>query len=209
MSRQKLLFIVLTTLLLAACQYPPFPTTPGALLFQDDYAATGSGWDRYADEVYAAGYVNGAYQIELFTPNTDAVAIPHLEFSDVAISVEAKRASGPEDNIFGVICRYQDPANFYFLVISSDGYGGIGVSKEGRRGLISGESLLPHDAIVEGENDIVAICTGYDLTLIVNGVTIAESRAAEWQEGDVGLIAGTYDEVGTAIRFDNFSVTVP
>lgn len=210
MSRLKWITPLLA-LLLAACQFPPYPSQSGAVLFRDDFSADGTGWDRYQDEVYQAGYANGSYQIELYRPNTDALSVPHLQFSDVQISVEAGKAAGVDDNLYGVVCRYQDRANFYFLVISSDGYAGIGVSKEGRRTLLSGDSLLPNPAIALGEarNQIIARCAGYELELIINGESIASSRAAEWQTGDVGLIAGTYDEPGTRIVFDNFTVQVP
>ncbi len=71
--------------------------------------------------------------------------------------------------------------------------------------------MLPSQAVVRGEatNHIRADCVGYLLALYVNGVSVARVRAAEWPSGDVGLIAGTYDEAGTEIRFDNFSIIQP
>jgi hypothetical protein len=47
------------------------------------------------------------------------------------------------------------------------------------------------------------------LALFVNGRLVAEAQAAEWQSGDIGLIAGTYDLPGTDVLFDNFSVLQP
>ena len=32
---------------------------------------------------------------------------------------------GPDDNDFGIICRYIDDNQFYYAIISSDGYYGI------------------------------------------------------------------------------------
>lgn len=203
--------ILAVSLLLAGCAALQIPTRPGQVLFQDDFSRPISGWDRYADSTYRADYAQGGYEIEVRQPNTDAWANPGLNFSDVRLEVEATKVDGPDDNLFGLLCRYQDPANFYFFVASSDGYVGIGVSKSGRRRLLTGESLLPSPAVLIGQatNYLGAECVGYDLRFFVNGVPVAEARAAEWPEGDVGLIAGTYDEPGARIRFDNFSVLRP
>jgi hypothetical protein len=38
---------------------------------------------------------------------------------------------------------------------------------------------------------------------------VAETQAAEWRSGDIGLLAGTYDQAGTEILFDNFSAVRP
>ena len=45
---------------------------------------------------------------------------------DLRIEVDVSKQNGPDDNAFGVLCRYQDPENFYYFLISSDGFGGIG-----------------------------------------------------------------------------------
>ncbi len=188
------------------------PSVPsGAVLFQDDFSRPDSGWDRYRDAIYQADYVEGRYEIAVFQPNTDAWATPRLHFENVYLDVEATKLEGPDDNIFGFICRYQDPQNYYFLLISSDGFAGVGLAKSGRRKLLSDDAMLPSAAILQGQasNHLRAECEGYDLRLFVNGVPVAEARAAEWPSGDVGLLAGTYDEAGTRIAFDNFSVVKP
>jgi len=192
----------------AACTLLELPSEPGSVLFQDDFSRQSSGWDRYRDETYSTDYAGGAYRIHVLRPNTDAWANPGLELGDAQLEVDATKAGGPDDNVFGVICRYQDARNFYFFLVSSDGYTGIGVYKDGRRRLLTDQSLLPHLAVAQGEttNHLRADCVGYRLDLYVNGQWVAGAAAAEWPQGDVGLIAGTYELGGTEILFDNFSV---
>ena len=195
----------------SACGLFEMPSDPGAVLFQDDFSRPISGWDHYQDDIYFSDYFDGQYRIAVFSSNTDAWANPRLDFGDIRVNVEATKNGGPDDNIYGIICRYQDPHNFYFFLISSDGYTGIGISKEGRRVLASGDSMLPSTAVLQGNatNHLRAECLGYELRLYVNDVLVAQAYAAEWQRGDVGLIAGTYDMPGTDIYFDNFSVVNP
>jgi hypothetical protein len=211
MRKSSLPAYVFIAMLCVSCSAIQFDTSPGDVLFQDDFSRESSGWDRYHDSTYSSDYFQGGYRFHILEPNTDAWANPHLSFQNVQIEVDARRLSGPEDNLYGLICRYQDPRNYYFFVVSSDGFAGIGVFKEGRRDLISGDSLLPSDAILLGEvtNHIRADCQSYWLRLYVNNVLVAEAQAAEWEEGDVGLIAGTYDNPGAEILFDNFSVLHP
>jgi hypothetical protein len=207
--------LISLTLILAtlcqACNLLEPPVEPGSVLFQDDFSRTASGWDRYADDTYFADYVDSGYRISIYTPNTNVWARPHLTFEDVRIQVMATKLEGPDDNVYGVLCRYQDALNFYFFLISSDGYCGIGIYRDGKEHLLGNEAMLPSEAIQAGQasNHIRADCIGEELSLYINGMIAAQAVATEWSQGDVGLVAGTYDQPGTDILFERFSVLLP
>jgi hypothetical protein len=203
--------LVLVALSLGACQSGPTQAQPGDVLFQDDFSRALSGWDRHHDEAYTVDYADGTYRMRIDAPNADAVSNPGLDFKDVRIQAEAAKVDGPDNNLLGLVCRYQDAGDFYFFAISSDGYAGIGVSKSGRRHLLDHQTLLPSARILTGSatNVIRADCIGYQLSLYVNGALISQAQAAEWQDGDVGLMVGSYAQGGVEIAFDNFSVTQP
>ncbi len=199
-------------ILLPSCRWFVPDTESGAILYQDDFSRPESGWDRYHDDVYRADYEQGTYHVRLFAADTEVWARPHLDFTDVRIEVIATKVAGPDDNLYGVICRYQDADNFYFFVISSDGYAGIGVHKNGEGILLSEDTMQPAAVIQTGNasNLIRAVCDGGRLRLRVNGVLVTSAEETEnWLEGDVGLIAGTFGEPEVEIEFDNFSVTKP
>lgn len=203
--------ITLLAASLSACGSLMLPSEPGAVLFQDDFSRANSGWDRYRDATYAADYHEGGYRVEVFLPNTDAWSTPRLDLADVRIQVDARRAAGPDDNLYGVLCRYQDPHNYVFLVISSDGYAGVGVRRGGETLLLSGDVLLPHPAVQSGPgmNRLAAECVGERFTLYVNGELAATGQDPAWPRGDVGLLAGAYETPGVAIQFDNLSIVQP
>src|SRR3990172_6644408 len=146
----------------SACNYQSPPPMPGDVLFQDDFSRPISGWDRYHDDVYSADYAEGGYRIQIFAPETDAWANPGLNLADVRIELDATKRGGPDDNTFGVLCRYQDPRNFYFFLLSSDGYTGIGINIEGTRFLLSGDTMFPSGAVLQGDvtNHIRVECVG-------------------------------------------------
>ncbi len=188
------------------------PQTSGSnVLFQDDFSDPNSGWDSVRADAGVTDYENGAYRIFVNTPNQDVWANPGQSFADVHIEVEAAKQGGPDDNDFGVICRYQDVNNFYFFIISSDGYYGIGKVKDGTQQLLGADGMNPSDAIYQGQasNRIAAECKGDQLTLWVNGTQLFSTQDTDFTSGDVGLMAGTFDTPGTDISFDNFIVTQP
>ncbi len=183
----------------------------GKLLFQDDFSNPKSGWKRVVTEEGITDYDNGTYRIFVDTTNTDVWSNPGLKFSDTVIEVEATKVGGDDNNDFGLICRYQDNNNFYFFVISSDGYYGIGKLLNGKQMLIGMESMPPSEVIKQGNatNVIRGECVGKTLRLIVNGELLAETVDDGFSAGDVGLLAGSFDVPGTDIRFDNFIVREP
>lgn len=189
---------------------PAADAEPG-VLFRDDFSRTSSGWDRQTTSEGLTDYADGVYRIYVNDTNVDYWANPGKSFTDVSVEVEATKAGGPDDNDLGVICRYVDVDNFYFGLISSDGYAVIGKLKDGEQTGISSDGMEPAEGIKQGAatNVVRMDCVGEALTLFVNGTRIASVTDSDFAKGDVGLMAGTYDQTGTDIHFDNFVVRQP
>lgn len=184
------------------------------ILFQDDFSNKDGNWDQVNVEGEGiTDYTNDGYQIRVETANMDVWANPEGQtFTDVRVEVQAQKVTGGIDNNdYGVICRYKDESNFYFFIISSDGYYGIGKVKDGNQELIGMENMLPSDVINQGDatNDIRGDCVGNTLTLYINSQQIDSQTDSDFTEGNIGLMAGTFDETPTDILFDNFKVLKP
>lgn len=181
------------------------------VLFSDDFSDTGSGWDRVNTAEGVTDYADGGYRIYVNQANHDYWANPSQSFTDVRVEVDATKVGGPDDNDFGVICRYQDTQNFYAFLISSDGYYGVLRVVDGSSGTIGSDGMEQSDAILQGAstNKVRADCVGSELTLYVNGRQVTSVNDSTFSSGDVGLMAGTFEQVGTDILFDNFLVLQP
>jgi hypothetical protein len=190
---------------------PFFRDSPGNGFYNTGFSNPTSGWDRIQDTDGMTDFIDGKYRIVVNTPNTDIWSNPGRKFGDVVIQVVAAKVGGTNDNDYGVICRYVDAENFYFFVISSDGYYGIGKVKGGKHFLVNREEMLPSENINQGEgiNVIRADCLDSSLSLFVNGKLLDTQEDAEFITGDVGLLAGTFSEPGVEVEFDDFSVRVP
>jgi hypothetical protein len=188
------------------------PTHSSGMLFFDDFSDTSTGWDQAEDADYSTAYYSGSYRIIVKTEMSDSWANPSERiFGDVIVEADAIKNGGPDDNDFGLICRYQDANHFYYATISSDGFYGITrVSSESTE--ILGRDYLEYsDVINQGfaTNRIRFDCVDEEFTLYVNGQMLDQQTDGNYSSGNVGLIAGTFENSGTDILFDNFEVSAP
>lgn len=210
--------LIVCAALLAACGGGTgTPAAPG-VIFQDDFSQPTSGWDRHTGSDLTTDYVDGRYLVAVTDPGIDVWARPGLNLTDVVFEAETQYAAGPVNNEYGLICRYEragDGRNsFYFFLVSSDGYYALGkVVRDARTILSPAEaSFQPTDALrlePEAVNVLTATCDGTHFALAVNGTEIGAFDDDELARGDVGVIAGTFDEGGVQIMFDNVVVRDP
>lgn len=217
MRYRLLLRIVFTVFALSvfACGVPslaaPLSNVPsGTTLFKDDFSSPASGWDRtqYAEGIM--DYDGGGYRMLVNALQANFWSTPHRDFTDVRVEADAGKLAGPDENRIGLICR-SDGASYYFFIISSDGYYGLGIFTNGQAALLGGSEMQSSDKIKTGAdiNHLRADCNGDALSFYVNGFKLAQANDPTLQHGDVGLLAGTFSQPGVDIVFDNFVVLKP
>ncbi len=183
----------------------------GTVLFSDSFEDKESGWKTYVSGESYILYQAGGLLFLIDQTHTDFWSSPGLNYSDVRVEVEAIKVSGPDDNAIGVICRMVDEKNYYAFVISSDGYAGIYKVVEGEYTLLNSPTMEYSSSIHQGEavNYLSATCAGNRLTFDVNGSNLFTITDQEFQDGDIGLIAGSFESPQVNIFFDNLSVFTP
>jgi hypothetical protein len=207
-------FLILS-LSVFGCVVPSFASSSssassGTVLFKDDFSSPTSGWDRYKSAEGTMDYDGGAYRILVNALQVNFWSTPHKDFSDVRIEVDAGKIAGPDENRIGLICRYTGN-QYYFFIISSDGYYGIGFFNNGQTALLGQSEMQSSDQIKTGTaiNHLRADCNGDALTFYVNGSQLAQVNDPNLKHGDVGLLAGTFTQPGVDVIFDNFVVMKP
>lgn len=215
--RYRFLLLLPILLMLSACYSKYYSVDifqniqDDPILFKDDFSSQKGGWLTSDDPRSFSGYALGGFQFRSDIQNFQFWSVPGLNFKDVHVYVRARKISGPNDNLFGLLCRYQDPLNFYAMIIGSDGYYGLFKVVDGHQSLINQKHLDFSTAINQGngDNEIHALCKANSLALIVNDTQLLQVQDASLGYGDVGLIAGNFSESGTNILFDNFIVIKP
>jgi hypothetical protein len=195
-----------------ACSIVGNQTIYHQVLFSDNFSDTNKNWDQISNTSGSTDYYDGTYRILVNVSGAKAWANPGNEsFNDTRIEVNATKRGGPDNNDFGIICRYLDATRFYYAVISSDGYYGIMKMTDNGSMLIGEDSMLESNTILKGAvtNHIRFDCIGDLLTLYVNGKQVDQQSDTNYTTGNVGLLAGTFDTPGTDILFDNFFVYKP
>ncbi len=217
MNRLIILFSLLIVLSLGCSMTAPATSVPqdqtalsGSVLFQDDFALPISGWDRFKTTEGTMDYNASGYRILVDSLNTNFWSTPHKNFADVRIEVDAGKLGGSDENRIGLICRYTGD-DYYFFLISSDGFYGIGLYKGGQAVLLGQSEMQANSNIKTGlaVNHLRADCAGDMFTFYVNGFQVASVQDATLKSGDVGLLAGTFAQPGVDVIFDNFVALKP
>ena len=180
----------------------------GATLFEDDFSTADGGW--YIGEEDGNSIKNQTVVLEFFVQKASWLIwteTSKVYASDVVIGVDALLWDGGPTNNYGVMCRYQDADNFYSVSIANDGYVEILKYVGGEATLLYGE--MEPLVLEAGPNHLTVSCIGNTIALYLNHSFIVSVEDSSLSDGDVGLIAGTYDEPPVTIRFDNFSAWEP
>lgn len=195
-------------------QEPDTCDAPG-VLFQDDFSGEQScGWVTFSRPGASAAIENEAMQLSISQPGQVWWTNPGRNFDDVVITAEARQVDGPNNNAYGLICRYQNEANFYVFLVSGDGYYAIGKYQSGNDTvtyLTEGQQFQESDAINRGvaSNELTASCIGNELSLEVNGVPLVTLTDPTFVTGDIGVAAGTLEPGMVVVQFDDVRVTAP
>lgn len=208
--------LITLMLILGACQNAgPDPCDEGGTLFNDEFSGeTECGWAVYSRNGATSEIANGALIMTTSQPGQIWWTNPGRSYDDVIVTADVQHVSGPQDNAYGVICRYQSSQNFYLFLISSDGYYAIGKYQSGDNQVeyLTGDGqYVSSEAINQGEaqNSIRASCIGNELTLTVNGELLESVTDPTFVSGDIGVAASTFESGSLVVNFDNVRVLAP
>ena len=205
--------LLLLSFLLAACasaQIPVAPAAnPGDILYQEEFEDNTTGWDRVANDHGIMDYDSGGYRFLVKQADYNLWSTPEKNYGDVRIEADVLKLAGPDENRMGLMCRYQG-GDYYFFIISNDGYYAIGKFINGQTALL-GQSEMQPSALIQPNmiSHLRADCVGNMLTFYVNFNEVATVQDADLPSGDIGVVAGTFSQPGADVSFDNFVVMQP
>lgn len=214
--KNYLLIILLSLFAFTACGV--FGSTPDSCqgdgaLFKDNFDGDQDcGWRQYSQGGAVVEIVDGALKISTSQPGQIWWTNPGRDFDNIVVTTTARQLSGPDNNAYGVICRYQDENNFYIFLISGDGYYAIGKYLSGNDQityLTENGQYVFSDVINKGvaTNTIRATCAGNQLSLAVNGIPLVTVEDGSFANGDVGVGVSTLEPGAAVVQFDDFIVT--
>jgi len=211
MNRIAAAISLLALIFLSACRLSDVAAAPGDAVFQDDFLAPWSGWASTPAPGSVTTFEGGAMRVAILGNATSVISLPGLDFGDARIEADTLKLGGTDVNRIGLVCRYSDPLNYYFFIISTDGFYGIGKVTDGKAGLLGMTEMQRSDIVQPqgGINHLRADCIGDSLTLYNNGRQLAQVSDPDHASGDAGFFAGTSNEPALDVAFDNFVVIKP
>jgi pectate lyase len=198
---------------LSSCSSLPIPAVstanPGDVLYEEQFENNNTGWARISNDNGIMDYDRGGYRILVRQPKLNVWSTSEKNFGDVRLEADVIKLQGPDENRMGLICRYQR-GDYYFFVISNDGYYVIGKFIGGLTLLLGKSEMQASNAIQVGTmNHLRADCIGNKLTFYINFTEVASATDTDFTSGDAGLVAGSFTEAGVDVLFDNFVVLQP
>lgn len=211
-----ILYLSSFILLIFLCSCAPAPTPPptqaapsGTILFQDDFDVNTTGWDRFANDGGIMDYFEGGFRILVQMPGLNFWSTPQKNYGDVRVEADVLKLAGPDENRMGVMCRYQG-GNYYFFIISNDGYYSIGKFINGQTTLLGQEQMQASPVVQPNMiNRFRVDCIDSTLTFTLNSTQLATVQDGDLKSGDVGVLAGTFSQPGVDVSFDHFVVMQP
>jgi len=205
-----ILLILLTACLPVSSSAPPILSgPPGEVVYHEEFADNTSGWDRIANDGGIMDYDSGGYRILVRQPKLNFWSTPEKNFGGVRVEVDVMKLNGPDENRTGLMCRYQH-GDYYFFIVSNDGFYAIGKFIGGQTLLLGQEQMQASELILlNSTNHLRADCVGDTLTFYVNFNQVASIQDTDFPTGDVGVLAGSFTQPGVDVLFQNFVVIQP
>ncbi len=212
-SRLFTFLFLLFALLLSSCSPTAAPVAtpanPGDTLYQEEFENNTSGWDRVSNDNGIMDYDSGGYRMLVQHAGYNLWSTPEKNYKDVRVEVDLFRLNGPTENRMGLMCRYQH-GDYYFFVISNDGFYAIGKFISGQTLLLGQTEMKASEFILkDAVNHLRADCIGNTLTFYINFNEVASVQDSDFPNGDVGLLTGAFNEPGVDVLYDHFLVMQP
>lgn len=194
----------------SSAPFVPFPR------LSDDFShpsTTVLGLGESAETRYALE--DGAYVIEVRSPDQVAWSLLEGDYEDLSIQVETRMRDEVTPTASGIIFRYQDAENFYLFNVSNEGMYNLELVEDNHwTPLIP---WTPSEALVQGGSsphpfatNVLRVDLAHDhIALSVNGRELEVTRDGTLLRGSTGLAVNTFDRRGTVVYFDNLVLSVP
>lgn len=180
-------------------------------LVSDDFRRDEESWPTTADEYVAYSYARRTYRMTVKTANWLGFAF-HREsetkpLASFLAEVDVTQIAGPLNGEYGLIFHYKDTDNFYLYAVNGMGNYSLWKKVAGNwTNLIDWTETEALDTNEAATNALALLVEGGQITLLANETVIAQYADEAPFTGAVGLMAGTFDEPGVQIAFDNFNL---
>ena len=180
----------------------------GEIVLEDDFSNPASGWLSSSDEDGKRAYENGEYTIEVTSSMYWYWSDQYFAYDALMAEADVRVVNSVGDADYGFVCGLQNDQNFTALEISEDGY--FTFWKQAGDDFITLIDWTYSEQLAgSGPYRLAAQCSREKLMLAVDGVLLGEFLDPDFTPGSFGMIAGTFDNGGFKVAFDNLVIMIP
>ncbi len=129
---------------------------------------------------------------------------------DLAIEVEARLVEGPPGSEMGIVCRWQDEANYVAGALRGDGMVSLWRVTAGAVDRWLDWTAAPlSEGIGAAWRTFRLTCAGTEVQFTVDGIVLAAATDPSPASGSLALMAGLLAPGELAAGFDNLEVSRP
>lgn len=180
----------------------------GDVIFEDDFSNGSSGWLNSEDADGKRAYENAEYTIEVTSPMYWYWSDQYFAYDALMAEADVRVVKSVGDADYGFVCGLQDDQNFTALEISEDGYFTIW-KQAGDEFKTLIDWTYSEQIAGSGPFRLAAQCSREKLLLAVDGVLLGEIQDPDFKPGSFGMIAGTFENGGFKVAFDNLIIMIP
>jgi len=179
------------------------------LAYQDDFSDHSSGWDDAFDRYTIKQYGNNKYYIEVMTSNLVAWGLANRDVANFRLEVEATQESGPNNNGYGILFRFQDRDNYYRFDVSGEGYFLLSKFYRGEWTTLIPWTPSPALNVGQATNKLMVEALGTRIRVFANDVELGQVTDDSLSHGNFGFFANTFSEPNLVVSFDNIKLWIP
>jgi len=157
-----------------------------------DWKPAGSDWVHQG--AGQSQTVDGVYQLALDKPNQLGWAVGGPSLSHFYLKADLRSLTAGQDNGYGLVYRYQDPANYHLFAVGGDGNYAIIAVVDGRRQALRPWQPWPHVRRGAACNRLRVECRAASCRFYVNGEFTAEVDHGAAEAGQAGVFAQTFSD---------------
>ena len=183
------------------------PVPSAKLIYSDDFSNPTSYWPEMSSEGCESYYKDGEFHVIVNKTNWAAWRYNQNagRFGDFIIEADIRQVSGDENSEYGLIFRCQNDDNYYYFLISADGYYLAGIRTDGKWTPL--RRWITSASIEKGfsSNHLKVVCKASQIDIYVNGNRLATVIDNSFVDGYIGGILYTPGSSAHG-AFDNLKV---
>ena len=152
------------------------------------------------------GTVNGALQFDISTASSLGWTIYSPTTNDLYVEVDGRFLTDVYAE-YGILFRYVDSQNFYFLAVDTAGQFSIWRLRQNQWEVVYDWTYTDYLELgADADNHLGLLLEGEHFTVLANDVIVAEVDDDSFPTGALALAVGTFEDSNVTVQFDNFTL---